>query len=309
MNAQLSANKRRKTWILMKRHKDIYLMLLPVILFYILFHYVPMGGLVIAFQNYKPRKGLLGSDWVGLQNFEKFLTGMYAGRVIKNTLGINFLQLLFGFPAPIILALLINEMNDNCYKKSIQTVSYMPHFISLVVVCGMIRDFSMTDGLFNEILSLFGVERMNLLSSNKTYRSVYVLSGIWKNIGWGSIVYLSALSSVDASLHEAAALDGAGKLRRIWHVNLPAIVPIIIIQLIMRLGNMMSEGHEKTLLLYSSVVYESADLISSYVYRYGLEKMQYSYGAAVDVFNSIVNLIFLVSANRISAKVTETSLW
>lgn len=309
MNAQLAERRRRKTWILMKRHRDIYLMLLPVILFYVLFHYVPMGGLVIAFQNYKPRKGLLGSDWVGLQNFEKFLTGMYAGRVIRNTLWINLLQLIFGFPAPIILALLINEMKDNWYKKGIQTVSYMPHFISLVVVCGLICDFSMTDGLFNDILAIFGFERINLISSNKTYRTVYVLSGIWKNIGWGSIVYLSALSSVDASLHEAAALDGAGKLRRIWHVNLPAIVPIIIIQLIMRLGNMMSEGHEKTLLLYSPVVYESADLISSYVYRYGLEKTQYSYGAAVDVFNSIVNLIFLVSANRISAKVTETSLW
>ena len=293
----------------MRKRRGIYLMLLPVILFYILFHYIPMGGLVIAFQNYKPAKGLFGSEFVGLQNFTKFLGGIYAWRVIRNTLTLNLLLLLFGFPAPIFLALLINEMRENAYKKVIQTVSYMPHFVALVVVCGLLREFCLTDGLFNNITAVFGAERVNMLSSLSHYRAVYVISNIWQNIGWNSIIDLAALSGVDASLHEAAALDGAGRLRRIIHVNLPAILPVIIIQLIMRIGNIMTQGYEKTILLYTPLVYEKADLISTYVYRYGLEKSQYSYGSAVGVFNSVVNLIFLISANKLSAKISETSLW
>ena len=222
---------------------------------------------------------------------------------------LNLYLLLFGFPAPIILALLMNELRDNAYKKTLQTVSYMPHFISLVVVCGLLVDFSMSDGLFNNVLALFGFERTNLLGSNQYYRTVYIVSNIWQNVGWNSIIYLASLSSVDNSLHEAAAIDGAGRLRRIWHVNIPAILPVIVIQLIMRIGNLMSQGYEKTILLYSPVVYETADIISSHVYRYGLEKTNYSYGAAVGVFNSLVNLVFLCTANQVSRRLTETSLW
>ena len=253
--------------------------------------------------------GILGSDWVGLKNFRKFLTGIYAWRVIRNTLTLNLLLLLFGFPAPILLALMINEMRENWYKKTIQTVSYMPHFVALVVVCGLLREFCLTTGLINDIIAFFGGTRVNLLSSLDHYRTVYVVSNIWQNIGWNSIIYLSALSSVDASLHEAAAIDGAGRIRRIIHVNLPAILPVIIIQLILRIGNLMTQGYEKTILLYSPIVYEKADLISTYVYRYGLEKTQYSYGSAVGVFNSVANLIFLITANKISARLSETSLW
>lgn len=309
MSLQAALPPKRRLWTRIKKYRTIYLMLLPVVVYYILFHYVPMGGLVIAFENYKPAKGILGSEWVGLKNFEKFLTGIYAGRVIRNTLTLNLLLLAFGFPAPIILALMMNEMKDNWYKKTLQTVSYMPHFVALVVVCGLLSDFCMTDGLINDIIAFFGGERVNLLSSQKHYRTVYVVSNIWQNVGWNSIIYLSALSSVDASLHEAAAIDGAGRLRRIIHVNLPAIAPVVIIKLIMRIGHLMTEGHEKTILLYSPIVYEKADLISTYVYRYGLEKTQYSYGSAVGVFNSVVNLIFLVTANKISRSVGETSLW
>lgn len=309
MSLQAVPAPKRRLWVRLKKYKTIYLMLLPVIVYYILFHYVPMGGLVIAFENYKPAKGIFGSEWVGLQNFKKFLTGMYAGRVIRNTLVLNLLLLVFGFPAPIILALMMNEMKDNWYKKTLQTVSYMPHFVALVVVCGLLSDFCMTDGLINDIIAFFGGERVNLLSSQKHYRTVYVVSNIWQNVGWNSIIYLSALSSVDSSLHEAAAIDGAGRIRRIIHVNLPAIAPVVIIKLIMRIGHLMTEGHEKTILLYSPIVYEKADLISTYVYRYGLEKTQYSYGSAVGVFNSVVNLIFLVTANKISRSVGDTSLW
>lgn len=309
--AQIGAPRRRQKtlWSQLKKHRYIYLMILPVLIYYILFHYLPMGGLVIAFQNYKPRLGYAGNEWVGMKHFADFLTGKYAWRVIRNTLTLNLYLLAFGFPAPILLALMMNEMKGNLYKKTLQTVSYMPHFISLVVICGLLRDFSMSDGLFNSVLSIFGFNPTNLLGSNRYYRTVYIASNIWQNVGWNSIIYLAALSGVDDNLHEAAALDGAGRLRRIWHVNIPAILPVIVIQLIMRIGNIMSQGYEKTLLLYSPAVYETADIISSYVYRYGLERTNYSFGSAVGVFNSLINLVFLYAANRVSRRLTETSLW
>ena len=304
-----SYRQRGSLWTRIKRYKYIYLLLLPVVLYYIIFHYATMAGLVIAFQNYKPRLGFAKSQFVGLKHFKSFLTGVYAWRLIRNTLLINLLQMCFGFPAPILLALLFNEMRDNAYKKTLQTISYMPHFIAMVVLCGMLRQFSMTRGLFNDIAVFFGAERVNFLSDPKYYRTIYVASGIWQNIGWGSIIYLAALSGVDHSLHEAAAIDGAGRIRRIIHVNLPAIVPIIVVQLIMRVGNIMSQGYEKTILLYSSATYEVADIISSYVYRRGLEQQEYSFGAAVGIFNSIVNLVVLTIANSISRRISENSLW
>ena len=200
-------------------------------------------------------------------------------------------------------------MRENWYKKTLQTISYMPHFIAIVVLCGMLTQFSMTSGLFNDIGAFFGLPRVNYLSDPRYYRALYIASGIWQECGWGSIIYLATLSGVDHSLHEAAAIDGAGRIRRIIHVNLPAILPIIVIQLIMRVGHIMSQGYEKTILLYSSVNYEVSDIISSYVYRRGLEMQEYSFGAAVGIFNSIVNLVILVLANWFSGKVSETSLW
>lgn len=309
MSIQPAAAKKPGLLRRMRHYRNIYLMLLPVIIFYILFHYVPMGGLAIAFENYKPAKGILGSDWVGLKNFRKFLTGIYAWRVIRNTLTLNLLLLLFGFPAPILLALMINEMRENWYKKTIQTVSYMPHFVALVVVCGLLREFCLTTGLINDIIAFFGGTRVNLLSSLDHYRTVYVVSNIWQNIGWNSIIYLSALSSVDASLHEAAAIDGAGRFRQMLSVTLPALVPIIAVQLIMRMGHIMGEGHQKTILLYNEMTWEVSDIVSSYVYRRGLKNNDYSFGAAVDLFNSLVNVIILCSTNYFSKHVVKESLW
>ena len=309
MSIQPAAAKKPGLLRRMRHYRNIYLMLLPVIIFYILFHYVPMGCLAIAFENYKPAKGILGSDWVGLKNFRKFLTGIYAWRVIRNTLTLNLLLLLFGFPAPILLALMINEMRENWYKKTIQTVSYMPHFVALVVVCGLLREFCLTTGLINDIIAFFGGTRVNLLSSLDHYRTVYVVSNIWQNIGWNSIIYLSALSSVDASLHEAAAIDGAGRFRQMLSVTLPALVPIIAVQLIMRMGHIMGEGHQKTILLYNEMTWEVSDIVSSYVYRRGLKNNDYSFGAAVDLFNSLVNVIILCSANYFSKHVVKESLW
>ena len=305
--------RKKKRWS--REDTELALLGFPTFIWYILFCYLPMFGIIIAFKNYRifPRKSflynLLHSDFVGFKNFKFFFNNKSFTMLLRNTLLYNIVFIILGIVIPVALALMINEMRENWYKKTIQTVSYMPHFVALVVVCGLLREFCLTTGLINDIIAFFGGTRINLLSSLDHYRTVYVVSNIWQNIGWNSIIYLSALSSVDASLHEAAAIDGAGRIRRIIHVNLPAILPVIIIQLILRIGNLMTQGYEKTILLYSPIVYEKADLISTYVYRYGLEKTQYSYGSAVGVFNSVANLIFLITANKISARLSETSLW
>ena len=293
----------------MKQYKYIYFMLIPVVAYYIIFHYSSFYYAVIAFQNFKPMKGIADSRWVGLQNFENFLTSVYAWRVIRNTLLLNLYQILFSFTSSIIFALMINQMMTKRYKNLIQTVTYMPHFISIVVVCGLLMEFSQSDSLFNDVLAFFGAERTSLLANPANFRSVYVGSDMWQNMGWGTIIYLATLSGVDPSLHEAAAIDGAGRIRRIIHINLPAIMPVIVILLIMRMGNMMQMGYEKIILLYSPATYETADVISSYVYRRGLYEMDYSYGAAVGLFNSVINLLILIGANALSRRVTGNSLW
>lgn len=306
--------KKRKTTLTMVkrnfvRYRFIYLMLIPVILYYAVFCYGPMGGVVIAFQNFKPALGIKGSNWVGMKHFVDFLTGPYAGRLIFNTLAINILQILFAFPVPIIIALLINEIQCKKYKKVVQTISYMPHFISLVVMCGLLITFCRSDGIFNDFLSLFGIERTNLLANARLFRPLYVLSGIWQEAGWGSIIYLATLSTIDQGLYEAATIDGANRFQRMIYVSFPGLQPIIIVQLIMRIGNILTTGFEKVFLLYSPLTYDTADIISTYIYRQGLELSNYSYGTAVGLFNSVVNLIILVMANTISRKVTEESLW
>ena len=296
----------RRNW---STYKSVYLLLIPLLAYYIIFHYISMGGTVIAFQNYKPALGLTRSKWVGLKHFVTFFKGPYAWRVIRNTLVMNALQILFAFPAPIIFALLLNELGCKRYQRCIQTVSYMPHFVSLVVICGILTDFTMTDGLINDLIALLGGERSNLLNRPELFRTVYVASGIWQNAGWGSIIYLATLTNVDPALHEAAAIDGAGRLGRMLHVSLPALAPVITIQFIMRVGNILSQGYEKVILLYRPLTFETADIISSYVYRSGLLNSNYSFGAAVSVFNSIVNLAILVLANSLSRRLSETSLW
>ncbi len=291
------------------RYRYIYLMLLPVVIYYLVFHYAGIYYSVIAFQDFKPMKGITGSRFVGLKYFREFLTGIYAWRLIRNTLLINLYQILFAFTASILLALMINQMKDNRYKNLIQTITYMPHFISIVVVCSLLTEFSESDGLINDVLALFGFQRANLLSEPKYFRALFVGSEIWQNVGWGTIIYLATLSGVDQSLHEAAAIDGAGRIQRILHVNVPALMPVIVIQLIMRVGRMMLVGFDKVILLYSPATYETADVISSYVYRRGLYERNYSYGAAVGLLNSVINLIILTAANSFSRHVNDTSLW
>ncbi len=296
----------RKDWI---RNRSLYFLMLPPILFYILFHYKPMYGVIIAFKDYSPTVGIAKSPWVGLEHFKRFFSSVYFGRLVRNTFLLNVYNLLFGFPAPIILALLLNEVRSRRFKNAVQTITYMPHFISLVVITGIVKDFCVSTGIFNDVVALFGGERTNLLMNPGLYRSLYVGSGIWSGIGWGSIIYLAALAGVDSQLYEAASIDGAGKWKQLIHVTLPSISPTIITMLILRIGQLMSLGYEKTLLLYNSAVYETADIISTYTYRMGLGNQEWSYSAAVGLFNSAINIVLLLAANRISRKYTETSLW
>lgn len=292
-----------------KEHKMYYWIAIPIVVYYVLFHYLPMGGVVIAFQNYRPAKGLLGSSWVGLKHFKTFFNSIYAGRLIRNTIMINLLNLIFSFPAPIILALLLNEVRAARFKKTVQTISYMPHFISMVVICGLLVDFCSSRGVITSIAVMFGANRDNLLNHPELFRAIYVGSDIWQQIGWGSIIYLATLSGTDPNLYEAAAIDGANRFQQVIHVTIPTLIPLIMLQLIMRMGQMMSLGYEKIILLYNGLTYETADVISAYVYRKGLQTGDFSFGTAVGLFNSLCNIILLVLANSISGKLTKESMW
>ncbi len=296
----------RKDWI---RNRSLYILVIPVVVFYFMFHYKPMYGAIIAFKDYTPALGVSESPWVGFANFTRFFKSVYFGRLIKNTILLSVYNLIFGFPAPIILALLLNEVRNKRFKSITQTITYLPHFISLIVVTGMLTNFSMTTGLFNDIIAFFGGERSPLLQDPKLYRTIYVASSIWQEVGWGSIIYLSALAGVDSQLYEAAQIDGAGKWKQLIHVTMPAIAPTIIIMLIMKMGSLMNMGYEKTILLYNPSTYETADIISSHIYRIGLLDQDWSYSTAIGLFNSVINFGLLLITNKISKRYSETSLW
>ncbi len=293
----------------LQRNWTLYLLVLPVLIYYAVFMYKPMYGAIIAFKDFTPAKGVFGSEWVGFENFTRFFTSPYFGRLLKNTLLLSIYSIIFGFPAPIILALLLNEVKSAKFKKFSQTITYLPHFISLVVACGMIKDFCLTTGLFNDIVALFGGTRNPLLQNPAYFRTIYTATSIWQEIGWGSIIYLSALSGVDSQLYEAASIDGAGKWKQLLNVTLPGIAPTIIIMLILRMGSLMSMGYEKTILLYNPSTYQTADIISSYVYRAGLIEQDWSYSTAIGLFNSVINCVLLYFTNKVSKKTTENSLW
>jgi putative aldouronate transport system permease protein len=268
-----------------------------------------MYGALIAFKNYSPGRGFSGSPWVGFVHFTRFFNSPYFVRLIRNTFLISFYGLIFGFPAPIILALLLNEVRHSPFKRVIQTITYLPHFISMIVIAGMITDFFLFIGLFNDIAVFFVWQRLSLLQQPNLYRPIYITSDIWQHIGWGTIIYLSALSAIDPQLYEAAMIDGAGRFRQLFAVTLPSIAPTIVILLILRIGNLLSVGYEKTLLLYNAATYETADIISTYVYRVGLLEQNWSYSTAIGLFNSAINFTLLIIANMVSRRVSETSLW
>jgi len=293
----------------LRRNRYIYLMLAPVIAYYVIFHYGPMYGAIIAFKDYSPAQGILGSPWIGLQNFQDFFGSVYIVRLIRNTLAINVLDILFGFPAPIILALLLNELTTPHFKRWVQTITYLPHFMSLVVVVGIMIDFLARDGLINNLLRIGGIQSTAFMQNASWYWILYVGSSIWQSVGWGSIIFLAAIANVDPSLYEAAVVDGANRWRQMWHVTLPGIMPMIITLLILRIGMMMSVGYEKTILMYNPSTYDTADVISSYVYRKGVLGMDYGFSAAVGLFNSVINFAFLFAANRLSRRANQMTLW
>jgi len=291
------------------RNKLIYLMLTPVVAYYLVIYYAPMYGAQIAFRDFEPALGILNSKWVGWANFQQFLGNPYFSRLIRNTLSINILDLVLGFPAPILLAIMVNEIRNLYFKSIVQTISYLPHFISLVVVVGMLLDFFSRGGLVNSILAYFGVKPILWFQRPELFQPLYILSGIWQQVGWGSIIYLAAITNIDPTLYEAAQVDGAGRFRQILYITLPGIAPTIILLLILRLGQMMTVGYEKIILMYNPLIYSSADVISTYVYRKGILEMNYSFSAAAGLFNSVINFSLLVLANRMSRRFSESSLW
>lgn len=293
-----------------RMHKYIYLMSLPVLAFFIIFRYLPMYGVVIAFKQFSPRKGILGSDWVGMRHFVSFFNSYYFSRILVNTVVLSLYSILFCFPAPIILALLLNEVRCEPFKRVVQTITYMPYFISLVVICGLIRDFVAVDGPIQSLVRALGGPDVNLLTQSSMYRPIYILSDLWQYIGFNSIIYIAAISGVDAELYEAGAIDGVTtRLQQIRYITLPSIAPTITILFILQVGNLMNVGYEKTLLLYNDQIMDVADIISTFVYRKGLQEANYSYSAAVGLFNSVINSLLLIAANLISRRVSENSLW
>ncbi len=292
-----------------RSNKYIYIMLLPVVVYLCIFSYAPMYGIVIAFKNYKPRLGILESPWVGMKYFKEFTSSMYFGRTLKNTLALSGLNLLFGFMAPIIFAVLLNEIRNMRFKKLVQTITYLPHFITTVIIASLILVFTNSDGFITQIVNTLTGHTGSLIGDKNCFRAIYVISDIWQGFGWGSIVYLATIAGISPELYEAARIDGANKFRQIWHVTLPGMRPTIVTMFILAMGGLMSIGWEKAFLLQTPLTYETSDIISTFVYRKGFEDANYSYSTAVGLFNSVINLILVTTANRLSRKFNETSLW
>jgi putative aldouronate transport system permease protein len=287
----------------------VYLLFTPVLAYFIIFNYLPMFGIVMAFQDFSAVRGFFGSTFVGLKHFIDFFSGPDFLRIFRNTLAISFLNLGVGFPLSIIFALLLNEINVVWFKKFTQSLSYLPYFVSAVVVCGLMIEFVSSNGVITNLLVFFGLSRQNLLLDPKYFWGITVLLDVWQGLGYGSILFIASLSGINNELYEAAAIDGAGRLGRVWHVTLPALMPVIVTMLVLRCGMIMSVGFDKILLLYNPSIYETSDVISTHVVRMGIERMQYGYSAAVGLFNSVMGLLLLMVSNLISRKLTEHSVF
>lgn len=297
----------RNKW---SRGKMLFAMFIPCLLYYLIFKYLPIFGIVVAFKNYSLYRGVWASDWVGLKYFRLFFSGDDLWLLLRNTFLLGFYNLIFGFAAPIVLALLLNEMRVRVFKRFVQTVSYLPHFISNVVVASMVIVFlSPTGGLLNRMLESLGIGSVNFMADPGWFRSIYVLSEIWQHVGWESIIYLAALTAIDPALYEAAGIDGANRWQKIRSVTLPGISPTIIILFILKVGSMIEIGFEKVYLLSNPATYASADILSTYVYRTAMVNGNFSYGAAIDLFTAVVSFVFIYSANLLSRRITGNSLW
>ncbi|MFS0725069.1 ABC transporter permease subunit [Paenibacillus sp. 1P07SE] len=297
----------RRRW---SRGKLLLAMFLPCLLYYLLFKYYPMFGIVISFKNYNLYKGIWDSDWVGFRYYTMFFQNPDFWLLFRNTFLLGLYKLVFGFPAPILLALMLHEVRNRLFKRFVQTATYMPHFISNVIVASMVVMFlSPTGGLVNQLMNSLGLETIHFLTRPEWFRTIYVLSEIWQHLGWETIIYLAALSAIDPSLYEAAEMDGAGRLRKVWSVTLPGITSAIVILLLLNVGKILEIGFEKVYLLANPTTYETADIFSTYVYRVGMTNGNFSYAAAIDMFTGVVSLVFIVMANYISRRVGDNSLW
>lgn len=294
----------------LKRDKYLWLLVLPGVVYFAVFLYAPMIGLVISFENYSPFRGILSGPWVGLKWFSQFFGSPFFGRLLGNTILLNVFSLLWGFPAPIIFALMLNEVRHDKFKRISQTISYLPHFVSMVVIVGIVSNFLDPDlGLVNILIKSLGGQSVNFMGEPEWFRTIYIGSGIWQDIGWSCIIYLAALAGIDPQLYEAATVDGAKKMQQIWNITIPCIIPTIVIMLILSLGTMFSVGYEKIILMYNTNTYQTADVINTYVYRRGVVGSEYSFGTAVGLFQSIINFTLVVIVNKVSKKVSDISLW
>ena len=294
-----------------RMNKGLYFLIIPVVVYLIIFNYVPMAGIVLGFERFTPKNGVYMSEWVGLKHFVTFFSSVFFVRVLKNTMILSLYSVIFGFPAPILFALLLNELDNEYFKKVVQVVSYMPNFISTVVISGIILDFVASDGVITDLLLKTGflTEGKNLMSVPEYFRTIMVVTDMWQQVGFGSILFLAALTGIDQELYEAAVIDGANRWKQTIHVTIPGIMPTVVIMLIMRIGGLMNANQEKILLLYNPLIYETSDVIGTFVYRKGLLEADYGYSTAVGLFNSIVNVVLLFVANGVSRKYSETSLF
>lgn len=308
----MSSNQAKKDsiWKRILACRELYLMLLLPVIWYILFLYTPMYGIMIAFKDYRAARGIWGSEWIGLEHFKRFFSSFYFGRIVGNTLTINILSLLFGFPFPIFLDLLLGELRNGKFRKVLQNVAYIPHFLSAVIVVSIMQlILNPNTGVYNMIRQWFGLPVTNYFASVGAFKPMYIISGIWQNMGWDAILYIAALAGIDTTLYEAASIDGAGRLQKIWHISLPGISSTITIMLLLRCGQIMNIGYEKVLLMQNSLNQASSDVISTYVYRVGILEGNFDYSTAISLFNSVCNILLLLLANAIAKRVNGTSLW
>ncbi|WP_187273980.1 ABC transporter permease subunit [Paenibacillus sp. N3.4] len=316
VNSEGAPGRRRMTnWLRglkrdLRRDKYLYLLALPGLLFFFIFKYVPMGGVVIAFQNYSPFAGILKSEWVGLEHFQRFFSTPDFILLFRNTMAISLMNLIFFFPLPIALSLLLNELRSVVFKRTVQSIVYMPHFLSWVIIAGItFQLFGKGEGLVNKILELLGASRIDVLTNPHMFWIMLTLQSIWKECGWGTILFLAAMAGIDPQVYEAAKIDGAGRLRQMWHITLPAIRNVIIILMILRLGRTMDVGFEQVFLMYNGAVSEVAEVFDTYVYRVGIQQAQFSYSAAVGLFKSVVGLLLVVLANRFAKRMGEEGVY
>ncbi len=310
MRGGFMKGKQKKLWKDISKNAGLYVLLAIPVIWYIVFKYVPMYGIQIAFRRFNPTLGITGSPWVGMTYFKQFFESYYFKDVLANTVTLSLFTLAIGFPVPIFLALLINEIKNSKLKKAVQNITYIPNFLSVVVIVSMLSLFSNKEyGLFNQITAIFGAAPVDYMSRPSSFQPLYVFSNVWQHMGFNAIIYIAALSAVDPQLYEASSIDGASRLQKILHISIPSIMGTILILLIMRIGNIMSVGFEKVLLMQNDVTLSASEIISTFIYKNGIQKGQFSYSTAVGIFNSAINFILLASANFISKKTAKTGLW